>query len=1001
MRAGPALLLLLLTTSATLLFSCKERVHFGGEPGDEEEENASFEIKGASEYEFNLLKDPRTGRIPDGVHDLEIEQAKAIYMRQRQMISARGQTANLYTAQGPNNMGGRTRSIAYDVRYDGSLNRTMMAGGVSGGLFKSTDDGATWVRKSPTSAIYSVTSIAQDPRPGMQNTWYYGTGEVLGGNELTAAPMQGDGVYKTTDNGETWKKLGNSNTGSYESFDKREDCIWRIAVNPVNGDIYMAASGAIFRSTDGGDNWSMVIVGSGQSFNALQSTDVMVTHTGKVYAAFDGFNSTDVDGIWSSTTGDPGSWHRIAGSGAGGSPPGWDAENNYGRIVLAAAPSNENLVYAMVRSNSTGCANLQAKLFLWNDLTSSWSNLTANLPGCTSSTGLYLQGGYNMTLAVHPTDPNTVFIGGSTLYRSTDGFTSPNHTTDMTGSDPYNPLHVDVHCLIFNPANPNTMVCGNDGGIQETMDGMADDVRWTSLNHNYATVQYYDVAIDPRAGNNKVIGGAQDNGTTRNTGGTGGSFEMVYGGDGVSVGLSNLDGANTYEYGGYQYGNIFRRNAAWGAGSAVDIRPNDATGVGLFVTLFHLDPDNTDLLYYANDNRLFRNTSASTASPYNWTELTGASAVTATSDDITALATTRGAYNVERSSIFFGNNNGQLYRLENPANTDAASPPVNITGSGFPAFATISSISVNPRNDDTVLVTFSNYGGWVTNIWWTGNAKSASPTWVNVENNLSVPSIRSSAIAVTAAGVQYFVGTSVGLFKTSDPLHSDWMQEGETTIGNAVVSSLALRPSDNRLLVGTYGNAMWSTTISETAAAVLPMTLLDFSGTLQQDRAQLLWHTSNEVNTSRFDLERSDDALNYRIIGSVAAAGNNAGVSEYHFADKDLAQEKTYYRLRMIDLDGQVRLSNIVQLHRQLHGQSVYVTNPFFNSIDIHFGELPQGKVNVSLYDLSGKMLVRKQYSDPGQASIQFNPNIALNSGVYLLEIICDEQRYSLKLVKR
>jgi len=109
------------------------------------------------------------------------------------------------------------------------------------------------------------------------------------------------------------------------------------------------------------------------------------------------------------------------------------------------------------------------------------------------------------------------------------------------------------------------------------------------------------------------------------------------------------------------------------------------------------------------------------------------------------------------------------------------------------------------------LVTVSSYGN--EGIWWTGNANSSNPTWVNVERNLSIPSVWSSAIAITATGVEYYVGTTVGLFKSTDPLSNDWSQEGATEIGNVLISNLALRPSDNRLLVGTYGYGMWVTTL--------------------------------------------------------------------------------------------------------------------------------------------------------------------------------------------
>ncbi len=133
--------------------------------------------EGALEYEFNMIKDPATGKIPEGIY--EAEKAQANEIRQLQESFRIPEFAS-YNYVGPDNLGGRTRTIVYDVRYDGGSNRTILAGGVSGGVYKSNDDGATWVRKSPTGEHFSCTSIAQDTRVGFQDTWYYAVGEASG-----------------------------------------------------------------------------------------------------------------------------------------------------------------------------------------------------------------------------------------------------------------------------------------------------------------------------------------------------------------------------------------------------------------------------------------------------------------------------------------------------------------------------------------------------------------------------------------------------------------------------------------------------------------------------------------------------------------------------------------------------------------------------------------------------------------------------------------------------
>ena len=329
-------------------------------------------------------------------------------------------------------------------------------------------------------------------------------------------------------------------------------------------------------------------------------------------------------------------------------------------------------------------------------------------------------------------------------------------------------------------------------------------------------------SITMRINNNKVIGGAQDNGTTRNIGGSGSDFEQVYGGNSGSVGLSDpaATGGVQYEYVSTENGVIIRRNAADGNGVGTNITPTGESG-GLFVTLFKLDPDNTETLYYANKNHLYQTTSASTVTPDTWTRMTGIETAVGNAN-ITTVSLTSGAYNPATSSLFLGTQDGKVFRLDDPTGTAvaaAAAPPVNITGANFPAGAYVSSIALNPTNDDTALVTFSNYN--VASVFWTTQANAAAPAWTNVENNLPLPSYRSSAIVNIGGNLEYYVGTSAGLYRiTGLPAAGTWTQESPAMIGNAVVNSLDLRVADNKLLVGTHGIGMFSSSAAPTAAGV-------------------------------------------------------------------------------------------------------------------------------------------------------------------------------------
>ena len=968
------------------------------------------DFKGAMEYEFNMTKNPVTGKIPEGIRDLELAQARLILENQQQNSNI--VTASTFLFQGPNNLGGRTRTLVYDVR-NGTANGVIMAGGVSGGVYKSIDDGATWLRKSPIGDLFSVTAIAQDTRVGFMDTWYYSGGEWTGNSASeVGASYRGKGVYKSTDNGETWVHLPASNTGVYESFDHRADYITKLAVDPTTGNVYMAVMDAIYRSTDGGTTWGFALTSGSGGFGTGMATDVIVTSTGRFYAAFAGGSNTaptNMPGVWTSMTGASGSWTKIAGPTAPASPAGWNAAGAFGRVVLAYAPSLESRVYALYWNgvSNTTCTppgSVEAEMFYWTDGTSTWTEISATLPneaGCSVGNDPFsVQGGYDLVVSVKPDDAATVFIGGTNIYRSTTtgaSWTRIGGYASTGGYALYASSHPDIHAIAFKPTSSITMLCGNDGGIQRTTANLATPVVWSQINTGYRTYQYYYVDVDPRIGNEKVIGGAQDNGSTRNIGGTGTSFESVMGGDGVSVGLGTPILGVQWEYVGFQLGDIISRESTFGTGSGYLITPPGESGSGLFVTLFKLDPDNTERLYYANDNALYRTTTASTLGPGpgTWTSMTGVATSVGAANDITALATSRGTYSAATSSLFMGTSNGKVFRLDNPTGVLATTAPVDITGAGFPV-GYISSIAVNPRSDDTVLVTFSNYG--ILSVFWTGTANALAPVWSAVEGPLTLPSYRSSSIVATSTGVQYFVGTSVGLYNVIGlPGVTGWTQESASDIGNAVISSLALRTSDNRFLVGTHGYGMWYTNL----LTPIPVTLTEFKGTLQQKNILLQWSTSTESNSKHFELEKSFDGFNFRRIATIPAAGFSNTQKQYSYTDNEKLSEKNYYRLRSVDKDGEFKLSNIVLIKPPEIQQDVIVLgNPFKENIRIRFVKAPETNGELRLMDMSGRLMATQKFVT-GEQQIQFMLSAGkLSKGVYQLQAIINDKKYIKQVFK-
>lgn len=778
-------------------------------------------------YEYYRQVNPNTGKISKAEKSLELINSKNSLLQKNNTSAKVPQTA--YATRGPSNLGGRTRSIVID--RDDNTGSTIIAGGVSGGAFKTTDGGTNWTKVSANDEIHNVTAIVQDPRATFEDTWYYGTGEGLGNSASKSGAFYfGQGIYKSTDNGDTWTQLP-STSSTQESFDSRFDTVFSLAVHPTTGDLFAAINGRVSRFD--GSSWTSEVTNPGGSISTAFATDVVIASNGRTYAAFTGNCDASIEGIWTSASGNKSTdaWSRINASDFTPS----------GRVVLALAPSDQDLLYALFENGNTGDCSTdtqEADLWRWNQGTTTFTDYTAVLPseGCdgdaspsdSGNNPFSIQGGYDMVVSVKPDNEDFVVIGGTNVYKKVDITDSGSrfiriggYASNTTYSQYLN-HHSDIHALVFSPFSNTTLFTGTDGGVHRTNDVTAATVAWTSLNNNYQTFQFYHVAIDPTSSSDYVIGGAQDNGTT--VGGTSigasstTSHISTIGGDGVAVSIPNYAGCSISFLAGTQNGTLYRY--CQDIGSYTEITPRISTGPDVlypsqFITYFYNDPDNTNAIYYASENKLLRTIDGANVTQDTWTDVGDISAT----EFIQSFSTTRGAYSAASSYLLIGGDEGHIYRLNDPQNATDISSAIDITPSvspndattGFPSIVT--GLAIHPTNNDIVLATYSNYG--TNSIFLSTNATNATPTWTLVERNLSAHSIRSAAITEVAGQTLYFIGTARGLYSTEDPTTTDWAREAPNEIGYALVSSLSYRPSDNHLLIGTHGNGMYETTITD------------------------------------------------------------------------------------------------------------------------------------------------------------------------------------------
>ncbi len=785
-------------------------------------------------WELMRLADPVTGKIPDNIRAKEL--AFAATLPKYDFSFGQRSAVPVFSSRGPWNVGGRTRSVAFDVTNDGIV----FSGSVDGGLWRSIDRGVSWTRVSSKAQIPAISCIVQDKRAGHTNTWYYGTGEGTGASASGGGSYYlGNGIYKSTDGGLTWDSLA-STFSKTPQFVDTFDLNWDLAldISDTAHDVIYAATTfyGIRKSMDGGSTWKTDLK------TTSYFTDVKVSTTGIAYASAssDGVKK----GIWRKQDS---TWTKI-------SPPNWDT-TIYNRYVIDINPSNENEVYFLGGNtpfhgqettrnfgNITEWNSLWKYTYMGGNGDSSggvWTDLSQNIPKDSTTFGSFnSQGGYDLLVKVHPDSSNIVYIGGTDLYRSTDGFTSSNNTRVIGGYNigstlPFYKIypdhHPDQHNLAFLPSNHDVMISTCDGGVFKTMNDRADSVIWQSLNNGYVTTQFYSVAIDHGAvPNNIVIGGTQDFGSwfTNNTTLTT-PWTNPGAGDGGFCFIDN--GYNNY-YLSRDEGVIAKATLDT-AGNVTAFRRIDpidglSKGAYLFINPFIIDPNNNNAMFMSAGGQVWRNDSLSAIALTNqWDSISQGWFVFP--DSLSGVAVTALAMSKNPAGIlYYGTSRRRVFRVDSPYS--ATPVAVEITSiknvNAFPASGYVNCIAIDPTDANKIIVVFSNYS--VYSLFYSDNGGT---TWIKIGGNLEPadgtgPSVRWASIIPVASGNVYLVGTSIGLFGTStlDTLKTVWTQLDPNGIGNMVVDMIDYRASDGLVAIATHGGGIYTANITDVLPIGLP-----------------------------------------------------------------------------------------------------------------------------------------------------------------------------------
>jgi photosystem II stability/assembly factor-like uncharacterized protein len=661
-------------------------------------------------------------------------------------------------------------------------------GATGGGVWKTTDGGINWAPISDedfkTGSVGAIGVSESDP-----NVVYVGMGE----SPIRGNVSHGDGVYKSTDAGKTWKHIGLEDTRQ----------IARVRVNPRNPDIvYVAALGhvfgpneqrGIFRSTDGGKNWQKVLYRSSKA----GATDLILdpTNPNIIYAAFwevyrqpwtlesggpgSGiFKSTDAGDTWSEITRNEGLPKGVIGN-----------------IGLAVSPVNPDRVWAIVEAEEGG-------VFRSDNAGKTWSKLN-------EQRNLRQRAWYYTRIYADPKNADTVYVLNTGFYKSNDG----GRTYTAIGVE-----HGDCHDLWLAPVDPARIILGDDGGAAVSFNGGRS---WSTL-LNQPTAQFYRVALDNDFPYH-IYGAQQDNSTVRIASRTTDAsidrtdWYDVGGGESGWIAPSPKDSEIVYagSYGGL----ITRQDHHTGQLRDVSPWPDNPMGAGAadlkyrfqwnFPMVFSPHDPNT---LYAGGNVLFKSTNEG----QSWQPISG----DLTRNDKSKQASSGGPITkdntsieyyctiftvmespVEKGVIWVGSDDGLVH-----VTRDGGKSWQNVTPKGMPEWIQINSIDASSIDAGTAYVAATMYklDDFKPYLYKTNDY---GKTWKKITDGIPDNAFTRVIREDPNHRGLLFAGTETGMYVSFDD--GGYWQSLRLNLPVVPITDLAIHKREKDLVAATQGRSFW------------------------------------------------------------------------------------------------------------------------------------------------------------------------------------------------
>lgn len=728
--------------------------------------------KWMARYEHDLLRRIDTdGKMP--ANDVLINATNDLEKLRKSSENARIKSSS-WTPVGPYGSSelfgiGRVNCIAFHPK-DSLI---FYLGFGQGGIWKTTNGGESYTPIGDNLPILRISGITIDPNN--TETIYISLADFayIGYDLYTADRKRntyyGIGVWKSTNGGATWQQTGLKNQLS-EGINSITRTIW---VNPRNSkEVVVVGTKGIFKSYDGGDSWSNKVLDKMSSALVQHPTESNILFASAVYVAT---TKQGEAGLWKSN--DAGNTWKLLPTNIGA--------KTVQRIEVAISNSNPNLIYAVSCDNNNGFEGFYRSF----DTGETWQKSTfkGNLLS-TSYTATGGQGFYDLCILVHPTKPQTVYVGGLILNETTD---SGNTWKQATG---YTTIHPDQHAFGYNPLNKTIYLC-NDGGVYATKEIIANtnfNVSWKFISKGINATSCYRLGVSLDGKN--ILTGAQDNNMFLSQNEQ--PWTNEFGGDGMEGAISQ-----SFIYGSSQYGYIsfYSKNdlkkqeitvfppptnndtGEWTTPFIVDETSNQVIIAGGNVHKLDIGQDKSKIKTISNF-KIYGTT--------RYPQVSTALAVPKSNTDIIYIAKKNTPLMKQSAELWKTVNNGAFWE--------------NITNDIYKD-SYVTYLEVDEKFPERVWATLSNFEEGKKVFYSSNGGKN----WENISFNL--PNLPANTIVYQSDEQSdiLYVGMDIGIYYLIDGT-KEW-KPLITDLPNVIVHELEINHKTKKLYAATFGRGIWAT----------------------------------------------------------------------------------------------------------------------------------------------------------------------------------------------